>query len=300
MQINPKTERIQNCIICNNSQVIEDKLFSTKLALTDQYGVLQCLNCELRWLSPRPSKAAYEELYKYENYFFEHSDDKAYVDIVADRISHYIGRIKKIESLMGINSKLRILDIGAATGEFVNEAINAGHITTGIEPSSGARQVAKKNYNIELVNADIEDVDDEKFDVVHMNHVLEHLYNPAASLKKIHKVLNENGRLIIEVPQQFENNLDRLRSLLNFNKQKHFGIYSLHHTYFFKPGNLSALIEKNGFSIEYIATANPNRTPLYPPKVSNYILRLFLGFSDLLNKGGNIIEVYAKKRSDNK
>lgn len=250
----------------------------------------------MRWLSPRPSKAAYEDIYKYENYFFEHSDDRAYVDIVADRIPHFIGRIKKIESLIGINRKLRILDIGAATGEFINEANNAGHIATGIEPSSGAREVAKNNYNIELVNADIEDLNDNEFDVIHMNHVLEHLYDPADSLRKIHKVLNEHGYLIIEVPQQFESNLDRLRNLLNFNKRKQFGIYSLHHTYFFKPANLSALIEKNGFSIEYIATANPDRTSLYPPKISNYILRLFLGFSDMLNKDGNIIEVYAKKR----
>lgn len=297
MKINPETERIQNCIICHNSQIIEDKSFSTKLALTNQYGVLKCLNCKLRWLSPRPSKAAYEDLYKYENYFFKHSDDRTYVDVVADRIPHFIGRIKKIESLMEINSKLKILDIGAATGEFVLEAKKAGHTVMGIEISNGAREKAKTIYDIDLVNSQIEDLIESRFDVIHMNHVLEHLLEPDKSLKLLHEILNPGGLLVIEVPQQFDNNLDRLRELLGSRKKTRFGIYSLHHTYFFSPVNVSILLEQNHFSIEYISTANPNRTPLWPPRLKNYFLRIFLGASDIINNGGNIIEVYARNTS---
>jgi len=297
MKINPETERIQNCIICHNSQIIEDKSFSTKLALTNQYGVLKCLNCKLRWLSPRPSKAAYEDLYKYENYFFKHSDDRTYVDVVADRIPHFIGRIKKIESLMEINSKLKILDIGAATGEFVLEAKKAGHTVMGIEISNGAREKAKTIYDIDLVNSQIEDLIESRFDVIHMNHVLEHLLEPDKSLKLLHEILNPGGLLVIEVPQQFDNNLDRLRELFGSRKKTRFGIYSLHHTYFFSPVNVSILLEQNHFSIEHISTANSNRTPLWPPRLKNYFLRIFLGASDIINNGGNIIEVYARNTS---
>ena len=115
------------------------------------------------------------------------------------------------------------------------------------------------------------------------------------TLKECYRILKPQGLLVLELPQQFLNDLDRLKSLLKIQKVPRFNAYSLHHTYFFTPGNLNRLIEDTGFKVDHLATANANRTPLFPFSVKNAVLRLYLWLADKLHKGGNIIEVYARK-----
>jgi hypothetical protein len=106
--------------------------------------------------------------------------------------------------------------------------------------------------------------------------------------------LAPGGLLILEVPQQFDNDLDRLRRWLRAGgKRPHFDAYSLHHTYFFNPDTMATLLRKAGFQIKSLSTFNQNKTPLWPPTLKNWILRPMLYAADALHRGGNIIEVYA-------
>jgi len=69
---------------------------------------------------------------------------------------------------------------------------------TGIEPSDIARQQAiGKGVN---VYKEIDDVLGKKFDVITMWHVLEHVPNLHEYLKHLKSLLNENGKLIVAVP----------------------------------------------------------------------------------------------------
>ena len=65
--------------------------------------------------------------------------------------------------------------------------------------------IEPKNLNkkIEFIKQDIENLNiDGHFDIVIMNHVLEHVKNPLGLVEEIKKILNKNGRILIVVPNR--------------------------------------------------------------------------------------------------
>jgi 2-polyprenyl-3-methyl-5-hydroxy-6-metoxy-1,4-benzoquinol methylase len=222
-----------------------------------------------------------------------------YAGLAQARIDYMRSRIDRIGRMANVQGPLSMLDFGAATGEFVRAARDAGHHCTGIELSDDARATALQKNGVQLLPAhDAGDFEDAKFDVVHMNHVLEHMPDPLAHLRWCARVLKPGGLLVSEVPNQFDNDLDRLRRWLHAGgKRPQFDAYSLHHTYFFTPATMTESLTRAGFRLMKLATFNGNKTPLWPFKASNYLLWGLLGLSNWLHAGGNIIEVYARRES---
>lgn len=287
------TERVPRCLLCDEPG-IDDRRFDAFLALVPPFGVLRCALCGLRWLSPRPTVEEYERLYGYERYFEGVEAVEHYPTLAAERLPYFTRRIEFLETLL-TQRNLRILDVGAATGEFVHAAASRGHQATGVEISEGAIRQAAKNYGIQLLDQDLDaHVPGQRYDVVHMNHVLEHMPNPLQTAATVNRLLRPGGIWVIEVPQQFENDLDRLRRLSGFFKPR-FNLYSLHHTYFFRPQHVLRLVHESGFNVIRSGTANAWRTPLWPFTVKNLVLRVLLGVADVTHSAGNIIEVYARK-----
>ena len=292
MNISTEVECIPDCIICGKQSNLDDVNFVNNLGLKKRYSVKVCENCELRWLSPRPTAEAYNDLYSNQNYL---SSVESYSTLAEKRAPYFRARIKKIEKYFNNINNLQILELGAATGEFINEAKLLGHNAIGIEPSIESRNVAKSLYGIELIDSSLDKFPDQEFDVIHMNHVFEHLLNPVAVLSECVRLLKKNGILVLEVPQQFYNDLDRLKKFIKLKKKPEFDYYSLHHTFFYTPRSLKNLMRKEGFRIDYLVTSNAKRTPLKPFNISNLVLLIFLWLSDKIHSGGNIIEVYARK-----
>lgn len=293
MQLNDSVESVPKCVLCDGIDGIPDRRFARLLGLVAPYGVKRCPGCGLRWLSPRPTREAYIDLYSDDHYFGEGDVVERYTELARQRTSYFRERIARIECMLS-GRKLAILDVGAATGEFVHEALERGHAAHGIEFSEDARHTALDRYGIELGDHSLEDeAVAAHYDVIHMNHVFEHLPDPKASLAACRRLLKPDGLLVIEVPQQIYNDLERLKKMLGVRKPPAFNAYSLHHTYFYTPNTLTRLLSTNGFAIDYLATANAARTPLSPFSLKNLLLRCFLAISDRMHRGGNIIEVYA-------
>lgn len=295
---NSAVESVDICIVCGSVEYEDDLVFSRLLALEAPYAVRICDKCGLRWLSPRPTEDAYQELYSNELYFGGEESPEDYSEVVRGRLHHFIERIKRVEKSFHGIQQLDILDIGAATGDFVYLASKRGHRTKGIELSEDARNKALQKYGIQLDAGALSQYVDGSFDVIHMNHVLEHMPNPFDTLASCSQLLREGGLLVIEIPQQFFNDLDRTKRLFFLSSQPKFNSYSLHHTYFFSPNNISHLMEKAGFDVLSLKTAVDSRTPLWPLSMRNTVLRFFLMVSDITHRGGNIIEVFAKKVKD--
>jgi 2-polyprenyl-3-methyl-5-hydroxy-6-metoxy-1,4-benzoquinol methylase len=296
LNLGSETETIKRCIICADSNTVVDNRYQKLLGLISPYGIKKCSDCGLRWVSPRPTEKGYSELYKFETYFEGNQAVESYSALAKERRNYFIKRLSRIEKIVATPSSLKILDIGAATGEFVHEAAKRGHYAIGFEISEGAREKAKRQYDIDLIGGNIWDLAEiASFDVIHMNHVLEHFPNPKKELSSSYKLLKKGGLLVVEVPQQFNNDLDRIRRFLQIHKRPAFNNYSFHHTYFFSPATLARFLGKHNFSLISLNTANPDLTPLKPFKWKNLFLRVFLETADKVHKGGNIIEAYARK-----
>lgn len=295
MKFNLPVESVDKCIICSNSRCRPDLKFARRLGLIPPYGIQRCDRCGLRWLSPRPTAAAYQDLYSRNSYFDGPRAVESYEMLAWRRSRVFKMRVKNIEKHFS-SRPLRIMDVGAATGEFVIEAIRRGHDAMGMELSSDARKIAETKYGLVLQGPLVwEETIEESYDVIHMNHVFEHLPNPEYILERSFMALRPGGLLVMEVPQQFENDLDRLKRILRLSVKPDFNPYSLHHTYFYSWTTLKGLLEKHLFHILRFRTANPGLTPLRVFSVKNALLRVFLWLSDKIHHGGNILEVYARK-----
>lgn len=293
-----KIEFIDSCILCNSSVVASDNRFSFLLGLKQPFAVSKCQRCDLRWLNPRPTQEAYTKLYTNGDYFCSENTPDDYRKLASMRIPYFCHRLLQIERHFPHARKLTILDIGAATGEFLGVAVTRGHDVVGVEFSDDARRSAYERHGIQLHGPDSLPTVDNGYDVIHMNHVLEHLPNPLTTLNQCHQVLKPGGLIVIEVPRQFDNDLDRLKRFLSTNNSPAFNAYSLHHTFFFTPKVLFAFLVMTGFHVLQLHTANPHRTPLWPPSFKNSALRILLYLSDKLHQAGNIIETYALKPTE--
>ena len=78
-------------------------------------------------------------------------------------------------------------------------------------------EYAKQKFCVEVVAEVIEDFaahNGEKFDVIVLNAVLEHVYNPDSMIAACADLLSPNGMLYIDIPNE-ENLLTRIGGLIN-------------------------------------------------------------------------------------
>jgi ubiquinone/menaquinone biosynthesis C-methylase UbiE len=242
---------MEDCIVCNSNKKIFDGYSTKYLGLPAGILVVECGNCTLRRLSPNYSVEQYRKMYE-EQYFEDIPED--YEELAARRLPRFEKRIKKIIKLIG-SSNITMLDIGAATGEFVHVAHKAGINAVGIELSRYACDKAKEKYAIELIHGDASTLTlcEEAYDVVHMNHVLEHIVDPHEILKKIRLSLKKGGYLVLEIPYQFGSVWERCCETFGLTRPVRFSIYSIHHPYFYTPKALKHLLLINGYSINSIS-----------------------------------------------
>ncbi|MEM7085923.1 MAG: class I SAM-dependent methyltransferase [Bacteroidota bacterium] len=160
------------------------------LIQNEEHGFLQT--------HPQPQVETLSKYYESEAYISHTDAKKGLMAFLYQRVKGY--SLNKKRSLIRKlnNGKGSLLDIGAGTGEFLKVAQKGGWNISGIEPNEKARAIAR-NKNINL-KASIEDVLGEKFDVVTLWHVLEHLPDLEASIRKIESLIVDGGILIIAVP----------------------------------------------------------------------------------------------------
>ena len=238
------------CIACGGTDTAVDESASRSLGFPDDLRVIRCRRCSLRWLSPARSREDYLEIYR-SSYFETLPED--YGSVVADRSAHFRERIGRMRRWFQ-DRPFSLLDVGAATGEFLHEALRAGIDAIGIEPSESACREAEEKFGIRLIRGDIFDVPPnmDAYDVIHMNHVFEHIPYPKECLRKLHEMLKPGGYLMIEVPYQFGNFLERCRARFGILEPQPFSMYSIHHPFFYTPKCLKILLRNHGFGIRQV------------------------------------------------
>lgn len=92
----------------------------------------------------------------------------------------------------------KVLDIGCATGLFVKYVNQYGASGYGIDVSSQLIEIAQKN-GLNCHYKDLFEID-EKFDIINLSHVIEHVDDPIRYLEFIYSILNDNGVLFLETP----------------------------------------------------------------------------------------------------
>lgn len=133
------------------------------------------------------------------NNYISHSDSgNGIVENIYQLVKKYTLN-KKVKLIKGLNvGEKKLLDIGCGTGEFLFNANKKDWYTVGVELNDNARKKAL-DKNLEIYKS-LDDLNNKKFDVITLWHVLEHLPNLDEQINKIRSLLNNNGTLIIAVP----------------------------------------------------------------------------------------------------
>lgn len=103
------------------------------------------------------------------------------------------------------SGKTKYLDIGCGTGDFIQQIVSIPDFEiTGSEVYLKGLMYAKKNMpSVDFVQYDVTqgDIGKSRFHIISAFDVIEHIDNDSTALRHMNQMLNEDGVLIISVPQ---------------------------------------------------------------------------------------------------
>jgi dolichol-phosphate mannosyltransferase len=226
-----------NCPSCGT--VIHKRIGSK-----NYYHFYKCSNCSMYRINPLPSNNA--DIYS-EDYFFGANKGFGYSDYDNNKKAMYNTFLKYIDIIKNNikknkKTKIKLLDIGSATGYFLNIANEFGFDVQGIEISKEASEIAN-NKGIKTFNGILKDFKTkDKFDVITMLDVIEHVNDPVKDIEIANNLLDKNGLLIINTPDS--------GSLIasTLGKNWHL-VVPPEHIFYFNKKSISEVLKKNNFEI---------------------------------------------------
>lgn len=220
-----------------------------------EYRVARCRSCGLVQQNPSWSPAFYNRLY--EHHVYDPTGQKFFPEqveryrAVANSIQETILRAR------GSFAGAKLLDFGSYDGSFISwlgrftdwgrSVQFFGYDITLRDVPKGARFF---NSLAEIARAK------KRFDVVTLNHVLEHLLDPVGTLADIRKrFLRQGGSVIIEVPD------------ISYVRRGDFSPFHIQHLNYFTPSSVVNTCIRAGLAVETVQTFQNydcGRDPLYP------------------------------------
>jgi 2-polyprenyl-3-methyl-5-hydroxy-6-metoxy-1,4-benzoquinol methylase len=221
------------CTLCGSNKCeIIDTLIRNDI--NNEYSMYKCLECETHFIYPMPEQEKLEQYYDgtfrkevhSESYYSKGKLDTVFNSFLPEAKK----RVVRVADELEANDD--ILEIGCSVGYFLFAIADKVKNVYGTEWDSSA--VAYINDSIECKNLKVaknpEDFN-RKFDKIFMFHVLEHIEQPIQFLSNLKSLLNENGKIYIEVPNaddilvktfhchEFMNRYYKKAHLYNFNEK---------------------------------------------------------------------------------
>ena len=237
-----------------------DKLIGTPGIFT----LVRCRRCGVEFLNPQPSYLELEKYYDPDKYYSLKGIDKdsfktkfkiCLYQLYFTKNNNYIFKllfspIKFMIRSTIIKENLKLLDVGCGSGQFLYEMKQLNLRPHGIEIGDFDESEDLNIKNTTLLNAKYKD---NYFDLITMNHVLEHVHNPTQTLKEIHRILKVNGTFIIGIP----NTNSLTRKLFN----KNWLAYDIpRHLFNYSDNLIIHLLEKHKFKIRKVRyNSRPNQ-----------------------------------------
>lgn len=166
------------------------------------------------------------------------------------------GKYRKVAAHIPPNS--RILEVGCHSGAFSLALLELGHQVVGLEIDEEAADAARA-AGVPVRYGDVEDPDfvdtlGKGFDLVLLMDVLEHLLEPVGTLKRVGRLLDASGRIVITGPNVAHVSI-RKELVLGRWTYTDGGILDRDHLRFYTGATWCALVEEAGFRVVSLETA---------------------------------------------
>ena len=225
------------CYLCkNNNFLVRPGLVRDSKSLK----VLECTNCGLVTLS---------SMDQIKDNHYENSGLHDYVEPDIEswiKLTHPDDE-RRFKFLINEIINKNILDFGCGNGNFMQLARTSATSVEGVELEKAMHPFFKKNDLNVFLNLEDAMSKKKKWDLITAFHVVEHLLEPKRILSDLAKLLTEDGKLIIEVP----NSSDALLTLYDNQDFQNFSYWS-QHVYFYNEATLSELIKQAGLQLHWV------------------------------------------------
>ncbi len=254
-----------NCDICGSSSAQPGLINGVdyEYKIRGNFSFFQCENCGYLKLYPRPEKNELDNFYPADYHSYVRPDFKLFVLLAGSRLKK---RVKNYLKLMGKAGN--ILDVGCGDGEIL-KALEAQKCNCcGIELKSEVCSAGRKN-GLKIIHNTLEDTNafsPEYFDLIIMNHLIEHLEDVNLAFKKAYSILNKGGWICGETP-----NFNCLEKKLFKNRWS--GFHIPRHLQIFDESNLMIFLKKLNFrEVKIGKSLNPAQWAI---SMQNYCLKFF-------------------------
>ena len=229
-----------DCEICGSKK----QRFLYKIKKMGQpFKVVRC-KCGLVFVNPQPDKDFFDVFYN-EEY---HTGDRCYRPMDMKEFKRnkepFQRNVKMFLSKTKKKKKGSYLDVGCATGHFVQVFKDKGWDATGIDVSEYSTRFAREERGLNVLTGDVAKANLPKnhYDLITLLNVVEHLPNPREVLKELGRVLKKNGVLVITTPNAGS-------AVAKIRKDKWWGYDDEGHIHFFSLRTLDQLLDELGMEI---------------------------------------------------
>ena len=191
----PEKERYKKnlCKICGSPE-------STEYLKSDDYRFVQCRDCCFVYQNPVPVFSDLKERYM-QNYFeYELQNEENFFSLMKLGLED-IG----FDSMpAGSFQNRNFLDIGCATGMLCAYIREKGWNVRGVDICKESAEYGKEKRGVDIFAGTLTEAGfpGSYFSFIHFSHLIEHVPDPAALLREVHRILADRGITVITTPNK--------------------------------------------------------------------------------------------------
>ena len=222
----------------------------------DGLHIVRCQLCGLVYVNPRYAEERLQELYT--ELYYDHDGIRngleffGYDDYLSDEENIKLSFAKRLRTIERLSHKGTLLDVGCATGFFLDLARAHGWEVLGTEVSAFSASYARERLALDVRLGTLSqlNLDAQSFDAVTMWDVIEHVAHPLAELHDVQRILRPNGLLSIITPDAGS----WVARLLGPRWEEFRRVRE--HIYFFSKRTLAEMLGKAGFDVLRVERAD--------------------------------------------
>jgi 2-polyprenyl-3-methyl-5-hydroxy-6-metoxy-1,4-benzoquinol methylase len=221
------------CNLCGSDRYrVVYEMPDRKFFREDFFTIVECEQCGLGFVNPRPTIADIQKYYPAQ--YYQGPPTKSHERYLAWRFSEEARFLKPLEDG---TERQRLLDVGCANGDFPRFMAARGWEVEGVENAESSKPITDFRIYTEEFNRI--PVREPRYDAVTAWAVLEHVHDPMAYFRKAAEVLKKGGVFVFLV-QNFHSVASRYLFCEDVPR----------HLYFFTRETAKQYLEKTGFALE--------------------------------------------------
>jgi len=226
------------------------------VAEIDALHIVRCRQCGLVYVNPRYPEGLLQEIYTEQ--YYDHDGIRngleffGYDDYLADEQNIKLTFRKRLKIIELLTRKGRLLDVGCATGFFLDLARSQDWEVLGSEVSEFSARYARERFGLDVRLGTLRQLhlDAASLNAVTMWDVIEHVVDPLAELQEVQRILRPQGILSVITPDA-GSWMARLlgRRWEEFRRVRE-------HIYFFSRRTMGDMLRKAGLDVVRMESAD--------------------------------------------